>query len=214
MDSMEIIKAQMVDINQSFGRAVTTMEGWLGTLSVMYFSPGTIGATILGLCLVDLFTGTILALKVRRWVNEGLENKNFPELTEAILAGKKEPFNWKKWGTWTEKVFIVFGLTFGGEWFKLYLAHNPYSAEIGNYGVNAVYFVLMFTNFRSSVRNTALVTENQLLLSMWKLLGRDGGLPTNMDFLRGLSQQPDVNVKTEVVVVQTTETEKETNGTA
>lgn len=183
MESLEVVKSNLSDINSSFGKAVTTIQGWIGTLGLMYFTPGALGSTILGLCVGDLFTGTVLSHKISRLLKEGYDPKAFPELTALIVSGKKTPFTWKKWGNWLEKMLVVFGCMAGGEWFKLWLVKNPWSADGGNFAIGVMYFVLMFTNFRSIVRNTALVTENEMLLSFWKWMGSDHGVPT-LDFLQ------------------------------
>lgn len=202
MDSLEVVKSNLSDLNYCFGRAITTIEGWVGTLGLMYFTPGALGSTILGLCVGDLFTGTVLSRKITRLLKEGYDPKAFPELTALILSGKKTPFTWKKWGHWLEKMLVVFGCMAGGEWFKLWLANNPWSAEGGNFAIGVMYFVLMFTNFRSIVRNTALVTENELLLSFWKWMGSDHGVPT----LGFLQQQHSTTTSTSVTVVETATT--------
>lgn len=201
MESLDVVKSNLSDLNYSFGRTITTIEGWIGTLGLMYFTPGSLGATILGLCVGDLFTGTILSRKITRLLKEGYDPKAFPELTALIISGKKTPFTWKKWGHWIEKMLVVFGCMAGGEWFKLYLVKNPWSAEGGNFAIGVMYFVLMFTNFRSIVRNTALVTENEMLLSFWKWLGSDHGVPT-LSFL----QQHSTTTSTSVTVVETATT--------
>jgi len=201
VDSLLEVRANISDLNYSFGRAVTTIEGWVGTLWLMYFTPGTLGATILGLCVGDLFTGTILSRKITRLLKDGYDPKAFPELTALILSGKKTPFTWKKWGHWIEKMLVVFGCMAGGEWFKLWLAKNPWSAEGGNFAIGVMYFVLMFTNFRSIVRNTALVTENELLLSFWKWMGSDHGVPT-LGFLQQQSTTTSTTTSAGVTVTE------------
>ena len=206
MSSLEVLRESASSINYSFGRAVTTIEGWIGTLGIMYFSPGTIGATILGLCVVDLFTGTMVSLKTKRILSNPDKTKEFPELMELIASGKKEPFTWKRWSEWLEKMLVVFGLIAGGEWFKLYLASNSWSAEGGSLAISVVYFVLLFTNFRSSLRNTALVTENRLLLSVWKWLGSDGGLPPIGNFAFLQQHTTSTTTPTSVTVTEVTTT--------
>lgn len=208
----ETVRAVLGDINQSFGKAVTKMEGWAGTLGVMYFSPGAIGSAIVGLCVMDLFTGTILSLKIQRIVKLQDGSQVFPELADIILKGEKEPFTWRRWGQWAEKMLVVFGLIVGGEWFKLYLEGNAWSATGGEFSIGVVYFVLLFTNFRSIVRNTALVTENSALLSVWKWMGGDSGLPTNLDFLHGHGSPAgpgSVTTTTVAAVIETTKVESE-----
>lgn len=186
MDNLETVRQYASSINYSFGRAITTIEGWVGTIGLMYFQPGGIGATILGLCVADLFTGTILSRKITRILNNPDKSHEFPELLELISTGKKEPFTWRRWSQWLEKMFVVGGLIIGCEWYKLYLVSNTWSADGGTWAVTVVYFVLLFTNFRSIVRNTALVTENSLLLSIWKWMGSDNGIPPigNFSFLQ------------------------------
>lgn len=207
MEHLDAIKASAEDINQTFGRAITTIEGWVGALGVMYFQPGTIGATIIGVCVMDLFTGTMLSRKITRILKSPDKSGEFPELVNLIVSGKKMPFSWKRWGQWLEKMLVVFGLIAGCEWFKLYLNHNRWSAEGGAFAIGAVYFVLLFTNLRSIVRNTALVTENSLLLSIWKWMGSYNGIPPigNFAFLQQGSSTPPPGGTTVSVAVEVTD---------
>lgn len=214
MDNLETAGQYASSINHSFGRAVTTIEGWMGTLGMMYFQPGTIGATILGVCVMDLFTGTMLSRKITRILASPDKSHEFPELMELITTGKKLPFTWKRWGQWLDKMLVVFGLIAGCEWFKLYLNHNEWSADGGAFAIGAVYFVLLFTNLRSIVRNTALVTENSLLLSIWKWMGSDNGIPPigNFSFLQQHTTSTTTPMGVKVTEVTTTiESENKAN---
>lgn len=204
--SLMVIRDYSQQINNAFGRAVTTLEGWLGTIGLLYFQPGKIGAAIFGLCIVDLFTGTMVALKIKRWAKDpNAKPSDYPELAQLVASGKKEAFTWKKWGQWGEKMIVVLALVGGGEWFKLYLSTDAWSREAGNVFIAVVYFVLLFTTFRSSIRNTALVTDNNLLMSVWKWLGGDSGLPTNLAFLQQGSSTPPPGGTTVSVAVEVTD---------
>lgn len=208
MEHLDAIKASAEDINNSFGRALTTIEGWVGALAVSYFSPGAVCSTILGMCVVDLVTGTMLSLKIGRWIASDRTPKEFPELAAVVAEGKKTPFTWKKWGLWAEKMAVVFVLVIGCEWFKLYLLKPGYAegTRVAEFSIWMIYFVIIFTNFRSSVRNTALVSENRVLLSVWLWMGGNSGIPTLNKFLSSPNPPPAGSIPVP------TESEK-TNGT-
>ena len=177
-DGIEYLKNHWNDLSSSFGKAITTIQGWAGILVTVYFSPGTIWTTILGLQVVDLFTGTILALKITRWVNKHVINnfpideEDFPEFIAVIRSGKKKPFNWTAWALWLEKLAVTFILVIGCELFKFWLIKDkPWIIPGVEIIVGIVYFVLVSTNLRSTIRNTALITKSSALLLLWKVWG-------------------------------------------
>lgn len=177
MHRISFIKDLWGELNRSFGKAMTTLQGWVGGILVSYFSPGSVSFTILALQVADLVTGTILALFISRVVkriNDGgsEEDEGFPELIAIIRSGKKRRFSWSEWGLWLEKLAVTFVLVIGCEVFKYWLSHDkPWILPGLEIVVGIIYFVLIFTSLRSVVRNTALVTKNNLLLWVWKWMG-------------------------------------------
>ena len=173
MDRIEFLKEVFAELNRAFGRATTSLSGWAGGILLTYFSPGTVGITILGLQVAKLATGTILALKISRLIkNKNLNEDDYPEIVAMIRSGKKKPFNWREWGLWLEQLAVTFVLVGGCETFKFWLSHGKAWLLPGlEILVGVIYFVIIFTTLRSCVRNTALVTQNGMLLWVWKWMG-------------------------------------------
>lgn len=180
---------------------MTTMEGWVGIIFTTYFSPGSVCLTIFGLCLCDLLTGSMLALKTTRYLRgERYETNDFPELESLIATGKVKPFSWVRWSLWAEKMSVTFVLIFGCELFRFWIAHDrPWTMPGLDFGIGVIYFVLCFTNLHSIIRNVALITENRMLLVIWKWLGAHAD--NSLDAVLRIKAEKQVEIEVQGTIV-------------
>ncbi len=172
MDKSTFLEEQGQELLRALSKAFFTVEGWIGALGTAYFSSGSVGQTIFGLCICDLLSGSMLALKITRYLKGNRDEGDFPELEALVKIGKKHPFEWSRWFLWAEKLAVTFICIFGCELFRIWAVHDRPWVMVGiDLSISLVYFVLIFANLRSIIRNVALVTENRLLLDIWMWMG-------------------------------------------
>lgn len=152
------------NLHESFSHGSTSIRGWLGGLAMMLPSKATIGFVVICLWLMDLYTGTTLALRIGNW-NEAVHGPMSPELVQAIKDKKKGPFSWERLGWSIDKLIKYLGLAvlcgILKDWVR---TENPMYYGVTSFACGLICFVLVWTDFRSIVNNVALSTSNSMLL--------------------------------------------------
>lgn len=159
--------------------AFLSITGWGGGFLVNFFGRGTIATTVAVLWCLDLFSGAALARKISRWDNE-IYGEMPEELQQEIKEKKKAPFSWKRFTYSLEKLTMWMVLILTTQQTRSWLTvgsplfYYTFSAVLG-----IVDFMIVYTEFRSVVKNVAYNTGNPHLLKAAKKLSLIGDNAVN-----------------------------------
>lgn len=173
MSRFDYLACRTEEVNDTIAKLFGSFYGWITTVVLAtYLTPGNIWEVLLLLWFLDLMSGTMLAIKVGRWIDCGKSFDEFPELAAVVNSGKKDRFNWGRFRLSVEKLISNILLVLGGEHFQMWITHHrPWSVGSVTFAFSLAYFMILWTDFRSIVRNVALTTGNPLLIRLWRIMG-------------------------------------------